>query len=352
MAIDPRSPPTTPARPAAVSYERIEAWAVSQAADALAATSLSPSSPSTSPAVVRRGEPRGMSVTIDIPLDEPPPVTIPRPARSEAAHTVYQRRTPIRRDSLVRREALLKGKEGSRRRQRWENDHLVGNPLANEPPLPIDWAVRPTYPVHKVPYAIAPLWDAGYAKAAAERARRAQTARARNADGSATNLTREAAKVTQELRAKLKKARGAKGLLQDLEEAVRSFVCEWEEKQRQLEDEGAIEESSDDDDEEIVFVGRNGASNDAVDVDDAGNRQRAAAARVQRHADAALAKDKLIFESLVDDHGAAFGYVSFCFYFYSLNPRCAVASHISRPKPPFDQQSTTVFCFGPQAREP
>lgn len=27
----------------------------------------------------------------------------------------------VRRDSLKRREALLKGKEGSRRRQRWEN---------------------------------------------------------------------------------------------------------------------------------------------------------------------------------------------------------------------------------------
>jgi hypothetical protein len=252
-----------------------------------------------------------MSVTIDIPLDEPPPVADPKPARPEAVHTVYQRRTPVRRDSLVRREALLKGKEGSRRRQRWENDHLVGNPWANEPPLPIDWAVRPTHPVHRVPYAIAPLWDAGYATAAAERARRAQKARARNADGSAANLTREAARVAQELRAKLKKARGAKGLLQDLEEAVRSFVREWEEKQRQLEDEGAIAESSDDDDdEEIVFVGRSGASHDAVDVDDAGNRRRAAAARAQRHADAALAKDKLIFESLVDDHGAAFGYVS------------------------------------------
>lgn len=30
-------------------------------------------------------------------------------------------REPVRRDSLKRREALLKGNEGSRRRQRWEN---------------------------------------------------------------------------------------------------------------------------------------------------------------------------------------------------------------------------------------
>lgn len=31
------------------------------------------------------------------------------------------RREPVRRDSLNRREALLKGNEGSRRRKRWEN---------------------------------------------------------------------------------------------------------------------------------------------------------------------------------------------------------------------------------------
>ena len=30
-------------------------------------------------------------------------------------------REPMRRDSLNRREALLRGKEGSRRRTRWEN---------------------------------------------------------------------------------------------------------------------------------------------------------------------------------------------------------------------------------------
>merc|ERR1712072_922068 len=49
-------------------------------------------------------------------------------------------------------------------------------------------------------------------------------------------------------------------------------------------------------DEEIVFVGRNGAMNDI--------RRRE---KQKEH----LQKDKLIFESLVDDHGAAFGYVSF-----------------------------------------
>ena len=39
----------------------------------------------------------------------------------ETARVIYRRREPLRRDSLKRREALLMGKEGSRRRQRWEN---------------------------------------------------------------------------------------------------------------------------------------------------------------------------------------------------------------------------------------
>lgn len=66
---------------------------------------------------------RGTSVSLTIPLDEH------QAARDRQASTegpplpaqVYRRREPIRRDSLKRREALLKGKEGSRRRQRWEN---------------------------------------------------------------------------------------------------------------------------------------------------------------------------------------------------------------------------------------
>lgn len=49
---------------------------------------------------------RGTSVKISVPLD----VRSPVPARKL-----------VRRDSLDRREAFLKGKEGSRQRRRWEN---------------------------------------------------------------------------------------------------------------------------------------------------------------------------------------------------------------------------------------
>ena len=92
----------------------VEAWTVEQAAQALGAASLSSPSPA-----------RGTSVTIEIPLDVQPAVAAEEqratPPRREPVHTVHRRREPIRRDSLKRREILLKGKEGSRRRQRWEN---------------------------------------------------------------------------------------------------------------------------------------------------------------------------------------------------------------------------------------
>lgn len=76
---------------------------------------------------------RGASVSLSIPLDDPVPATdaspnprvrvvgqIPEEPRKVPAVT-FRRREPLRRDSLKRREALLKGKDGSRRRQRWEN---------------------------------------------------------------------------------------------------------------------------------------------------------------------------------------------------------------------------------------
>lgn len=70
-------------------------------------------------------------MSLSIPLDDQPPVTgtthrvrVVGPAAEEtrSAPTVnFRRREPLRRDSLKRREALIKGKDGSRRRQRWEN---------------------------------------------------------------------------------------------------------------------------------------------------------------------------------------------------------------------------------------
>ena len=86
----------------------IEAW-TEQAAQSLSAVSL------LSPSHVH-----GTSVSLAIDLDE----NAPRKQDSNAEDKPpidRPRREPLRRDSLKRREALLKGKEGSRRRTRWEN---------------------------------------------------------------------------------------------------------------------------------------------------------------------------------------------------------------------------------------
>lgn len=99
----------------------VEAW-TEQATQALQAVALTSPPDETT---------RGPSVTLTIPLDGQAPRNNDeagdapageRPLRRQSSiHTVYGRREPIRRDSLKRREALLKGKEGSRQRRRWEN---------------------------------------------------------------------------------------------------------------------------------------------------------------------------------------------------------------------------------------
>lgn len=92
----------------------IEAW-TEEATQSLSAVSLVP------PGLVPDA-----SVSIAIDLEEPTHRKQSEIAgtarRADDASSAYRpRREPLRRDSLKRREALLKGKEGSRRRTRWEN---------------------------------------------------------------------------------------------------------------------------------------------------------------------------------------------------------------------------------------
>jgi len=109
MAIDDLTAPQA----AAPQPIDIEAW-TEQATAAMGSVAIS-----ATPAVVQE-----TSVAFDIPLDEHDAPARPAPTTTTQVHTVYKRKEPIRRDSLKRREALLKGKEGSRRRQRWENGTL------------------------------------------------------------------------------------------------------------------------------------------------------------------------------------------------------------------------------------
>jgi hypothetical protein len=66
------------------------------------------------------GEVRGATVvTLAIPLDDDDAIATRVGAGKEGS--LHKRKAPLRRDSMNRREALLKGREGSRQRRRWEN---------------------------------------------------------------------------------------------------------------------------------------------------------------------------------------------------------------------------------------
>ncbi|EFR05237.1 hypothetical protein MGYG_08249 [Nannizzia gypsea CBS 118893] len=221
-----------------------------------------------------------------------------------AGPSTYRRREPLRRDSLKRRESLLKGKEGSRRRQRWENDRLLSNPWA-QPPSANDWEIQPTYPRHNpVPYYLASLWDSHQAakEQARRRSKREQSTsekrtKKKQKDGSAkaAHANAELDKISKELRAKLKHARAARGLVQELEEEIRLFMQEWIETQtwrqaREPESECCSDDSSGEEDE-VVFVGRK--------MNPSNSKQR----RPSR----ALSGEKMVFESPVEDRAAGFG---------------------------------------------
>jgi hypothetical protein len=93
----------------------IEAW-TEQATAALGSVTIS------TPGEVARAT----AVTLAIPLDDDAlasggPVQPVGAAAVAKEGGLYKRKAPVRRDSMNRREALLKGKEGSRQRRRWEN---------------------------------------------------------------------------------------------------------------------------------------------------------------------------------------------------------------------------------------
>lgn len=111
--------------------------------------------------------------------------------------------------------------------------------------------------------------------------------------------------VPKDVREKLKRARGAKGLLQDLEEQVRSFVTSWDERHHKgREDKPAAvavpDLDSDSDLDEVVFVGRNGEMRDMP-------RTPRISFEEEGEPDEGLAREKLVFDSLETDHGASFG---------------------------------------------
>ncbi|KKY27078.1 hypothetical protein UCRPC4_g01303 [Phaeomoniella chlamydospora] len=284
MAIHPIivNPTSTATALGAERAAHIEAW-TEQATEALASISLSAAAPCAT---------QGTSVTLSIPLDDGshatrfPTEEVSRRFIARAPTTTnnaYGRREPIRRDSLKRREALLKGKEGSRQRRRWENDRLMNNPWA-QPPSAADWEIRPTHHNSHVPYHLAPLYDEDRAN------KRRLEERRRRFHGGKPEDSNPASQVPKEVRAKLKHARAAKGLLQALEEDIRVFVQRWNDKQASRLEDGLHDVDSDED--EIVFVGRNGQMHDSP-------------GRMRMQED--LRRDKLVFEASAEDRSAGFG---------------------------------------------
>lgn len=168
-------------------------------------------------------------------------------------------------------------------------DRLLHNPWA-QAPLPSDWEVHPTYPRHTVPYYLAPLWDANLPQRQEAEKKRHEAVK-KHAEGQSEALK----KVPKELRQKLKKAKAAKGLLQVLEEEVRKFIKTWEEKTRK---EQQMAPEVDSEDEEIVFISRNGQMQEIPQSPEAS----------YYFVEHELDKDRLIFDSMADDHGASFGY--------------------------------------------
>lgn len=148
MAIHPKPRPQGPQGSLSPQQTMaISAW-TEQAAASLEDLTLSESTPTDRPTQApapARSPLRGATMGLSIPLDDQPPAT-PSPRVKVIGPTStseirpptvsFRRREPLRRDSLRRREALLKGKDGSRRRQRWENGMRVHGVL------PIDSTTR------------------------------------------------------------------------------------------------------------------------------------------------------------------------------------------------------------------
>ncbi|KAL9477349.1 hypothetical protein ACSS6W_007190 [Trichoderma asperelloides] len=307
----PESPPHNqatasnifPATAAPNSAIDIEAWTIS----ALQSLSVSPIA-------------RGTGSPLTIPLDAlaaPSKRSISRQqvtivaSSAEAALVTPLRRPPSARDSQKRREAVLKGKEGSRQRRRWDNDRLVDVPNV-QPPEPIDWEVHPTHPIHRVPYQLAQFWDHGVRQRIQDKTAKLQAARKKQQlkAGSATGLG--VGEVPRDLRESTKRSPVIRTWVKALEEPVRQYMINERQRRRagdqaddsHDEDVDSAAEEMDSDDEEIVFVGRNGRMRDM-------QQKRAAAAAAQyrmahREVSQETVDSGLLFDSFGDDETAAF----------------------------------------------
>ncbi|KAF4445116.1 hypothetical protein F53441_10958 [Fusarium austroafricanum] len=286
-ALQVQSPPT-PVKNVGVD---IDAWTIS----ALQSLSVSP---------VARGTGTPLAINIDEavkPQPKSPERNVSFDEREAAASTL--RRPPSRRDSQRKRELVLKGKEGSRQRRRWENDRLMHVPNA-QPPLPSDFEVHPTHPIHRVPYQLAQFWDRGVRKQVEDKTARLQAERKRQQlkTGSATGLG--AGEVPRDLREATKRSPVVRTWVRSLEEPVRQYLASQHamaeiKATNADEDADSAAEQMDSDDEEIVFVGRNGAMRQL-------REKRATWKHAHREVSQETVDSGMLFDSFGTDESAAF----------------------------------------------
>ncbi|KAK6512806.1 hypothetical protein TWF506_008972 [Arthrobotrys conoides] len=270
---------------------------------------------------------------VTIPLDQPEPVVKAvniEDGAEAGADSPTPRRIPLRRDSMKRREALLKGKEGSRRRQRWENDNFLNNP-SFAPPTAEDFSPTALHPRRIVRYEFATLWDPsnpakyGYA-----------TAHHVPAKGASSH---DEKRVPKNLKDRLKRSKGAMDLLRSLEEEVRRYAatlwgcvdeychgsneCAVEDSEEEEDtdcdkmdtsvDFGNAkksvveEEMKDSEDEEIVFVPRMKTIKLDSSMEAAQQLKKPVIQREVYIPVLGPPLEKSVFEALHDDQGASFG---------------------------------------------
>ncbi|KAF2965234.1 hypothetical protein GQX73_g8331 [Xylaria multiplex] len=289
----------------------IEAWTVS----ALESLSVSPVA-------------RGTGTPLSIPLDEAkanakkekPSVSI-FDSRARSGAITPPPRPSSRRDSMKRREALLKGNEGSRQRRRWENDRLLHVPNAI-PPEPQDYIPCPTHPVHHIPYHIAAAWELRVRSEI--EARNAALARRKQALTRTLGDESVAGRVPRELCQRAKKTPAVRTWVRSLEEPVRKYLVE-----REVAKEGDVDLKTDDsesstdldsEDEEIVFVGRNGSMRDGKGKGKQGNRRTTGSeakgavnvggqwkkARREEKRSGTTRDEGMLFDAFGDEDGGAF----------------------------------------------
>lgn len=147
----------------------------------------------------------------------------------------------------------------------------------SQPPLPSDWEVHPTYTIHhNVPYYLAHLWDSQYQRIVEER--------------TSFNYPHKG-KLSQDLKITLKRAKGTRPLLHDLECEIRNFI--QKSRDQYVSAHNNVCALMDSEDEDIVLIGC-----------DSEGRVITMSEQAETATEQRLWKEKLTFESSLSLRGS------------------------------------------------